>query len=263
MTHPARFLTSTIPLSAKQWQQLRDNCTSQTPGPGPDKTTFHFEAVSINDVYDRTIVADVDTNTFTCLPQPHCACQMPPLDCECIETTCHLCKHPFVANTNACTDLLCVQETCPLCQHQREVCAADQIRQDIVEEYGKNCRDHPGGHQAQAYVSAISTVLAPGVGDAPSSPSQPASSTNSWANRTTTPGPVPTAPSSSRPTWAGSSTSPSQPLTGRTLTRNIGAQDSIATTGALPAKSNGTKCTMTTEKNVHPGRSPCCQTRTQ
>ena len=167
MNHPARFLTHGFPLTPIQWEELKANSTSHAPGPGPHSTTFHFPAASINDSYDRTIIADAVTNTFQCLPQPHCACHEAPLDCECTHTTCHLCGAPFIALASSCQHILCVQDDCPLCQHQRETCAADQIKRDIVEEHRQDTSQDPSGTQAQHYVAAIANVLAPGVGDAP------------------------------------------------------------------------------------------------
>ena len=167
MDHPARFLTGGFPLGEDEWRKLRENCSSSDHGPGGEETTFRFNARSINDNYDRIIIANHLDNTFRCLPQPHCICTRGPLDCECTETTCHICNQPFVALSSACESEFCIQEDCPLCRHQREECMAEQIREDIMAERDTALMDWPQEHQAHAYVHAIAKVLAPGVGEAP------------------------------------------------------------------------------------------------
>ena len=119
------------------------------------------------DRYDRIIIVNTISNTFRCLPQPHCRCRRDPLECECWETTCHLCGQEFAGVSAACDSLLCVNDDCPLCRHQREECMAEQIREDIVAERNTALADWPRDCQAHAYVHAIATVLAPGVGEAP------------------------------------------------------------------------------------------------
>ena len=169
MQHPTNFLTEGKTLTPLEWDRLRENCSSFAPGPGPHDVSFHFQAPSICDRYDRTIVANTLENSFRCIPQTHCVCSRGAVDCQCNETACTICGEEFVAISNACDDALCVSEECGLCTHQREECSewAGRIREELVAVRDSSSRQHPLECIAHAYIQAISEVLAPGVGDAP------------------------------------------------------------------------------------------------
>ena len=167
MKHPMHIITPGTPVTGEQQQELRENCSDSSPGPEDGETTFRFRAADIRDQYDRIIIVNNLTRAFRCIPQLHCSCHRDPLECECQETTCHLCGQEFIGVSAACDSILCVQDDCPLCQHQREECMAERIREDIVAERDSALADWPQECQAHAYVHAISSVLAPGIGDSP------------------------------------------------------------------------------------------------
>ena len=169
MNHPAGFLTHGKTLTPQEWDLLRENCSSFAPGPGPHGVTFHFFAHTINDLYDRTIVANTLDNSFRCLPQAHCCCQRGALNCECLETRCNPCGQETVAAGTACEDQFCVMEGCGLCNHQREECTewVGRIREGLASGRDQASREYPEECTAHSYIHAISEVLAPGVGDAP------------------------------------------------------------------------------------------------
>ena len=167
MKHPMHIINPGAPVTGEQQRELRENCSDSSPGPEDDETTFRFRAESINDTYDRIIIVNNLTRAFLCLPQPHCSCRRNPLECECQETICPICRQPFVGVSIACDSEFCVQDDCPLCQHQRENCMAEQVREDIMAERDSALTDSPQEPQAHAYVLAIAKILAPGVGEAP------------------------------------------------------------------------------------------------
>ena len=169
MKHPEGFLTHGKTLSQLKWNQLRENCSSIQQGPSPHNVTFHFQASDINDIYDRTIIANTTDNTFRCLPLPHCCCHKPPLNCECMETLCTLCGKETTSTSTSCEDEFCITEGCGLCSHQREECSqsAPQVQQDLQTRREQASREYPQECIAHAYILAIREVLAPGVGETP------------------------------------------------------------------------------------------------
>ena len=166
MKHPQHFLSPGRELTPGQWEELRNESSSSRDGPEPDETTFIFEARSILDNYDRTIVANRSTNRFRCLRVDHCCCLRNPLECECNEAACGKCGEKLTAMTSACSSEFCVNDECPLCEHQRENCMYQEILESIRQVAARNVLDL-NESIALAHVSAIGGVLAPGIGESP------------------------------------------------------------------------------------------------
>ena len=167
MKHPTEFLTAGWLLTPDTWRELQQNATSATPGPGEGETTFLFSREAICDSQDRIIITDAGTNSFRCLPRECCACSNDPLDCECHETRCHRCGEEFAAMNSSCDSILCVNDKCPLCRHYREECAYQELRDDVCFQAIMVIAQQQGASAAEACVSAVAKVIAPGVGEAP------------------------------------------------------------------------------------------------
>ena len=72
-----------------------------------------------------------------------------------------------MASELTCEDQLCVNPTCPACEHYRETCAAEEIKEALIRDRDKAIQESPDLPISLAYMAAISTNLAPGVGEAP------------------------------------------------------------------------------------------------
>ncbi len=167
MQHPSNFLSRGEPLTPDTWFQLIRNCNTVASSPDEDQITFHFNAQSIADNHDMVIVANRSNGSFNCMERPHCACQEHPLDCQCVNATCHSCKLGFVAFYHTCDSAFCINDECPLCKHQRESCLFEDLRSTVQQEAQRIQDETQGSSLAMAHVAAVAEVLAPGVGDAP------------------------------------------------------------------------------------------------
>ena len=111
------------------------------------------------------IIADRDENTWQAIPKPHCHCSRGALECECSESACSRCEERFACITSVCDSEFCTDSECRLCSHEREVCRYQECLEAIWKDALENIQQ--GQSIADAHVSAVSSILAPGVGDAP------------------------------------------------------------------------------------------------
>ena len=170
--HPMNYLSPGRPVSPAALQKMRDGCSRAEPGDEPGTTVYTFEARSMRDIYDRTLVVNSADFTFRVRPLAHCVCQdvRDPLFCECVEDSCHLCGASLVAMTISCSDQGCLYDDCPLCRHYREGCGYETIRDGVFQEASKCRTDYPDETLAASFIHGVSVMLGAGSGEAPDFP---------------------------------------------------------------------------------------------
>ena len=170
--HPIHILPWDGTLGPEHMQKLAESATSRTDHPSaPGAVIFTFSASEINDVRDRTIIADPGSARYSADRAPGCVCRKAKeaIRCDCQKTERHGCSRTLMAIENACAFALCLYDECELCAHQREDCMFEDIRQATIDEFAAQLRERPEEGMAAAY-SAIAETIGADSGDAPDFP---------------------------------------------------------------------------------------------